>query len=288
MIVESTKPALDELAHYGVKGMKWGVRREETRSTLTRAERKDARKKTKAFRDHVFEREIALNGGNYFQQRVISDAEYKSLGTKKHVVRKGRTVGRITQRKGEKLRDLTYVSYTNRDRNVYRAVMPMLGSIKSGGNRRYKTSYEATYKTLETLKSPSEKERVDAFVELFDTPSIKMKNGKTLTGREYMARLGYRKETKTLNSQQLGQKFYYDFVSSQYMNMPINTAYFTRLRDKGYNSIVDDNDRGRLSDVPLIILNPNGTLKQMSVKKLSADDINNAQRQLVPDEEDKK
>jgi hypothetical protein len=44
--------------------------------------------------------------------------------------------------------------------------------------------------------------------------------------------------------------------------------------------VVDDNDRGHLSEAPLIVLNPNGTLKRMHVHPLSADDINQAQLDL--------
>jgi uncharacterized protein (UPF0297 family) len=159
--------------------------------------------------------------------------------------------------------------------------MPVVnsGPFKRGGNKKYKNSYEATYKTLETLKSPSEKERVDAFSNLFDTPAIKLKNGKTIDGREFMKR-DFPKEVKTLSSHQLGLLFYNRFTDSQGAKTPLNTAYFNSLKEKGYNAIVDDNDRGHLSDTPLMILDPNGRLKRTKIKALTADEINNAQRRL--------
>jgi hypothetical protein len=162
--------------------------------------------------------------------------------------------------------------------------MPVGNFIGRPWAKRYADSYEATYKALETLRSPSEKARVDAFIELFDKPSVTLKNGKTITGREYMSRAGYPREVKTLNSQQLGLRYYKDFLENQYKETPLNTAYFKNVAEKGYNSIVDDNDRDIVSKAPLIVLNPNGTLKKMNVRTLSADDINNAQLQLKVDE----
>jgi hypothetical protein len=210
----------------------------------------------------------------------MTEEQYKKLSTKDHVVKKGQEIGRVTRNKDEGLSDVTYVSYKKGDRNLYRAIMPVVNDkFKFGGDKKYKSHYEATYKALETLKSPSEKERVDAFASLFDSPSIKLKNGKTVTGREFM-KSQYPKEVKTLNAQQLGLRFYNNFTENQFAKTPINTAYFDSLRKRGYNAVVDDNDRVHLSEAPLILLNPTGTLKRMSVKKLSADDINNAQRQL--------
>lgn len=267
----------DELVHYGVKGMKWGVSRERMEATtLSKSERKEARKNLHKLSNKVIDTKYA----DGFFGRRMSEEQYNKLSTKAHTVKKGQTVGRITQRKDEKFEEMTYVSYKPNDRTIYRATMPVVtGTLKRGGDKRYKNSYEATFKTLETLRSPSEKERVDAFAALFDTPSIKLKNGKTVTGRQFLKRT-YPKEVKTLTSQQLGMRFYHDFTENQYAKTPLNSAYFKEVQKRGYNSIVDDNDRNYLSNSPLIVLNPNGTLKKMKVKTLSADDINNAQRTL--------
>jgi hypothetical protein len=272
---------MTELSHYGVKGMKWGVTKEHmVATTLSKAERKEARQKVTKFAVKAAESKYA-NG----MDREMTKAEYDKLSTKTHVVKKGQEIGRITQRKDEKFSkdSRTYVSYTKDDRKIYRATMPVVNQLsKLGGNKKYKATYEATYKNFEALKSPSEKERVDAFTELFDSPSIKLKNGKTVTGREYIGKQ-YPREVKTLNSQQLGLKLYNSFAEGQFKESPINNAYFDRLKERGYNALVDDNDRVNMAEAPLIILNPNGSLKRMGVKPLTADDINNAQRELKVD-----
>lgn len=275
------KPSLDELIHYGVKGMKWGVRKSEP-TTYSKAERKQAKKNVNAFQDaHV---ESKYRTGEDLFSRRMSDAEYNKLSTKDVVLKKGSTVRRVSARKDEKYGEATYVSYTKKDQGTYRVVMPLVNSknpFKSGGAKTYKQHYEHTFKALETLKSPSEKARVDAFAALMDTKAITLKSGKTVTGREYLKR-SYPREVKTLDTQQLGLRAYKDFTMEQGGQSPINSAYFKKMREMGYNAVVDDNDRGHLSEAPLIVLNPNGSLKKMRVDPLSNDDIIKAQLELKP------
>jgi hypothetical protein len=264
--------------------MKWGVRKTEP-TTMAKPERKQIRKNVRNFQNHVLDTKFK---DGFFVERKMSKEEYNNLSAKDHVVRKGTTVRRVGNRKDETYKDSTYVSYTKNDQGVYRAVMPLVNSrnpFKLSGARTYRAQYEHTFKALETLKSPSEKARVDAFAALMDTPSIRLKNGKTVTGRKYL-KDSYPKEVKTLDAQQLGLRAYKDFTGEQGADTPLNSAYFNKVREMGYNAVVDDNDRGHLSEAPLIVLNPNGTLKRMSVHALTADEINQAQANLkVPPKE---
>jgi hypothetical protein len=275
-VSEAATPPGD-LEHFGVKGMHWGVRKTEP-TTFSKEQRKEAKKNVKKLTSHVVDTKYA----DGFFNRKISETEYAKLSTKDLVLKKGTTVRRVGNRKDETYKDSTYVSYTKNDQGVYRAVMPLVNSknpFKTAGSKTYKQQYEHTFKALETLKSPSEKARVDAFAALMDTPSITLKNGKTTTGRKLLKQ-AYPKEVKTLNTQQLGLRVYKDFTESQGADTPLNSAYFKKVREMGYNTIVDDNDRGHLAQTPLIVLNPNGTLKRMSVHSLSADDVNQAQLNL--------
>jgi hypothetical protein len=270
----------NEIVHYGVKGMHWGVRRDRTEATtLSKPERKEAKNNIKKLSGKTFDSKYG-GPGNPFTREISVD-DYNNLSTKKYVVRKGQELKRVSTNKNEALDRPTYVSYTPSDKNLYRGIMPVVNSkLRIAGAKTYKSNYEYTYKTLETLRSPSEKERVDAFASLFDNPSITLKNGKKVTGKELLKK-SYPKEVKTLNAQQLGLRFYNNFTETQGVTKyPINSAYFEELRRRGYNAVIDDNDRKHLSEAPLIILNPDGSIKRMSLKKLSADEINNAQRKL--------
>jgi hypothetical protein len=279
IIIGQEKPSLEELAHFGVKGMHWGVTRMQP-TTLSRDERKVARQNFGKFAKESALKKYGADNPLGLQRRRISESEYAKLSTRKQTLRKGTVVRRVSSRRDEKYTSITYVSSKPGDGNIYRAVMPSMGAFKFGGNKRYKNSYEHTFKAMESLKSPSEKERVDAFIAMMDTKSIKLRNGKMITGREHLKRAGFRKEVKTLDQTRLGLEFYKSFTEYQYSKDPINGAYFEKLREKGYNAVLDDNDRGHLAEAPLILLNPNGSVKKMYVKTLTADDVNNAMRNL--------
>lgn len=283
-IITAVKPPLDELVHYGVKGMHWGVRknRKTAPTTFSKEQRKQARKSFDEFSLASITKKYPT-GEDLFTRKMTQE-EYNKLSTKTLTLKKGSTVRRVSQRADEKYGEMTYTSFTERDKGIYRTVMPLTNTknpFKSAGAKTYKQHYEITFKALETLKSPSEKERVDAFTALMDTKSITLRSGKTVTGRQYLKR-SYPKEVKTLNTQQLGLRAYKDFSERQYAQTPLNSAYFNAVRERGYNSFVDDNDRGHLSETPLVVLNPNGTLKKMDVHPLTADEINQAQLELKP------
>lgn len=265
----------DFLAHYGVKGMRWGKRQSSATSDVpSKSDRKAAKE---AFKP-VWEMHV----DRAFSDSSITQTKYSSLSTKDVSIKKGTELARITKRKDEKLRDITYLSYTAKDRERYKAIMSGDGAA---GKKKYKDNYEHVFKATTTLKSPSEKARLDAYIELMDTSSIVLKNGKTISGREHLKRIGYRKEAKTLTSQELGLKHYNDMVNSQYMTTPVNTAYFNNIRAKGYNAIIDDNDRLHLTDSPVIILDPDTSkLKRTSVRQLSNQEITDAQKAFkLPD-----
>ena len=251
------------LEHYGVKGMKWGERR---------ATRKAAKVNVSNFTnklDDVYDKSSGR----------LSINDYNKLESKDVKVTAGSELRRVSTSQEKKLRDNMYVSYTKDDIERYRGLIPMGGAGGVGG-RNYKKHYELTLKATQDLVSPSPKARVDAFVSIVDTPAITLKNGKVITGREYMAKNGYAKEVKDLTTQQVGLAMYDSFVYAQTSKTPLNSAYYNTLKSKGYNSLIDDNDAGRLSDKPLIILNPSGTVKTMSVRKLSNDEIITAQKQM--------
>jgi hypothetical protein len=257
------------LEHYGVKGMKWGVRRD----SLSRADRKAANTNLKK-QLGKYER----NSGNL--EAPISTKTYKSLSDQPVVMQKGAEFVRITTRKNEKLRDLAWASHLPEDVTAYRSLIPSGGAFRNT-RKENRTSYEHVFAAAKTLRGPSEKARVDAFIDLMDRPAIALKNGKTVTGREYLAKNGYRKEVKQLNSVKLGLAAYKQMTAEQTDDTPMGAAYFSNLRSKGYDFVADDNDRGLLTREPLILMNTTGsTIKPVSVRQLSKEEVAKAQQEL--------
>lgn len=273
----------EALLHYGVKGMKWGVTRDpESRSTYSRSERKIA---GKSAMDEVYER---VKNDPLFRQ--MTKQEYDNLSTKGEEFAAGMSFNRITTSSSTELKGAQFVSTLKEDADFYRAVLPAVGPGSDGkgyGAKTYKIpTYEATMTSLEKLKSPSERERMDAYLEILQTPSIKV-SGRNLpmTGREYVEKnipgakpILWRKK---YDNETLAMKSWYSFVKSQGDSQnPLAQAYYDNLKNKGYKVIPDDNDRQSLTKKPLILLDPASTVKVNTVNRLSADEILQAQRNL--------
>lgn len=267
-----SEPVDDFLVHYGVRGMKWGKRNSKdtlTKVRVSKEDKREAKTNFKKYADPIIEKRV-----DQWVNSEMSKGTYDALSTKDVKFKKGMEFARVSTRKDETLRDMTYVSYLKEDRVRYRAVMP---NHALNGIRK---NYEYTYQATKDLRSPSEKARVDAFIELMDTPTIKA-GRKEITGRELLKRQGYGRDVKTMTSQQLGLKHYTEFAGMQVVPSSLNTAYFNSLKAKGYNSLMDDNDRGVVSKAPLIILDPSGSVKRMSVRQLSSQDIFDAKKNIT-------
>ena len=273
---EETPIVEDFLAHYGAKGMHWGIRKDRE----TRSERSHRNESQKSFRLGQLP-ELKTRLGQSLNRKGMTKEQYDQLSTKEVTVSVGKTLRRTTRNPDGTIEDNLFVSRTMKDSQIYRGVMP---SSKFLGSYRRPTEgyHEVTMKVVVQLKSPSEKERVDAFVRLMDERSIKTSDGNTITGKEWLTESGYGRQAKKLESLELGMMYYQKFTKSNGVkNSPVNSAYFNALKKKGYNAIVDDNDRNIVSKEPWLIIDAKGSLKNLRVKPLSVDDILKAQKNLV-------
>lgn len=276
------KPNLEDLVHFGVKGMKWGIRRDPDRgggqSTETKAER---RQSANTLREHMWDR---VKDEPMF--RTMKQSDYDALSKRGETFVAGTSLKRISSSPDTTLQGATFVSKYQADSNFYKAVLPAVGPNAKGfggGRKQYKQdNYEIVLKTTRKLKSPSEKERVDAFIELLSEPSIKMPGKKApITGRQYLEKQGYKSVFKKPTDKDLAFKTWHDFLGGHgEKDNPLNKAYFDKLSLKGYNIMIDDNDAGRYAKKPLVILDPSAA-RVTNVHKLTTDEINEAQRRLT-------
>lgn len=286
IIVGQEKPSLEVvLAHHGVKGMRWGVRKDRGPGAST--ESAAARKAAAASAARYM---VQANRGDP-RLRTMTAERYANLSENGATFARGMELHRVTKVNSTQMyAGAMYVSKSKEDEAFYKAIIPATGlktlpfipgSFVSGGQKAYQ-SYDVTMKTTRKLMLPSDKERVNAFMEVLAQPLINVPgHNAPMTGRQFLEANGYKKQFKNKTDQEAVFSAYYQLLRTQGdRSSPINQAYFSNLQKKGFNAILDENDAGRYSQEPLIILDANKSVKATSIRRLTADEINQAQRDL--------
>lgn len=263
----------DYLAHYGVKGMKWGVRKDQYRTysdKATKTENFSPKTRSKAT---VNMYRYFATGGKRKSSQKYTEEWYNNLDTGKNYIKKGATLNRVVRGVDQNaLAGRLYVAKRKDDSEMYKATIPYVQKKGAAGKRQYHSVYQVSMETKKRLSMPSEKERVDTFIETLQTKP----------GREWLKNNGYRGQIDELNAKEVGLKYYKRF--NKYAGnqaVSFNDTYFNAVKAKGYDAILDDNDAGVWSKEPTILLSPKSTVKVTKVRQLSADEINQAQANVL-------
>ena len=213
------------LEHYGVMGMKWGVRKDRNKPPSHIAKKRNV---------------------------------YSKLDTKQEVWKKGTTTNRVTsnaEKDLEKKLDFSYVSKGD-DYENYR----WLGFGDEIIQR----------KTSDILISPSEKERVDIFVDMAKDARVSDELAKGLSDSRlvFKSKQKAKRDVSNLSNQVLTRMTKAELSETLYKNPTLRDEYFKRLRDRGFNALVDDSDRlAGVSTTAMIVLDPDKNLDSPVVKK---------------------
>lgn len=262
----------DFLAHYGVKGMKWGVTKDQHRTYSENASSSTEGMVKRAGSSVQMTRYFA-KGGAIKKQQQYTDEWYDKLDTGKTYLEKGQTLNRVVRGVDDRaLSGRLYVSHLASDKDMYQAVIPAVQKKFAFGQKEYHSVYSVELVAKKKMSLPSEKERIDTFIETIKTPA----------GREWMKASGYKAEINELNAKEQGLKAYKKFNKvAGNQELAVTDTYFNKIKSKGYDAILDDNDAGIWSKEPMILLSPKSTVSIKKVKQLSADDINASQRRVL-------
>ena len=170
-------------------------------------------------------------------------------------IRKGTTIKRLSVRDESIAAGHAYVTYLKRDTEHYKGFFgARLKAINKGA-----PVYSITMTAKNDLLSPSKKERVEIFLELYKSdPIIAKELGSYHKSDSHyftpLPRKFYERQYSKLNAEKLKTKGYDTFVRSIGGNEYIRNKYFEKLAEKGYSFVNDDQDSGRFVEAPSIIL----------------------------------
>lgn len=240
----------EELYHFGIKGQKWGVRRYQNKDgTLTDA----GRKRAKQYSDKYKSEDFNLKKGTQFQ-RIGSPNEADT-------------------------HDRTYVSFGKTDNARYMDVQETF----PGG-------YKIELTAMNQVTVAKGKTLVDTYIELYGSTPVKEFIGADRTYLDYRgnersrySKAEIKERTKVyknaMKDQESFDKSFKLFNADLMGKTKVSSEYFNRLKNKGYNSMHDYNDRD-FADNPLIVFDRGKDLRTTKISEITRDDLEKAYKHL--------
>lgn len=220
----------NEMYHYGVKGMKWGVRKDRGYS-------------------------YKVNNGRL-------------------TIKKGSNLHRITARPDESNSGYLYAAFTPKDVKHYQKSMSSyLTSISESHTTKV---YDMSLKVKKDLVAPSEKEKVDTFLELMKDKKIYDEVLKSYENRVIESdHEQFRFVTLSNNLKKSGMPpeicdCYAAFSMGLYNSEKLRSSFFSKLKDQGFDMVVDTEDKYIEAEAPIIVFNRSEATKKLSVSELPA------------------
>lgn len=232
---------------------------------------------------------------------AISQDAFNHLSTDDVQIDAGSILRRVSKSNGSIIRGVNqYVSFTDEDVERYKAILPTKFWKQWGYNQT--EGFVASYQAVNDIVSPSAKKRVQSFIDLLGEDIVDPDSGAVKSGREYVldmiekraliisfgnddgnTRSTIIRKSNSISNEELGRRAYQVFASLELKKdkNPLTAAYIDKLKRMGYNAIVDDNDAGRLSDMPLIIFDAAQNLSWIGADELTVQGIADAGNNLV-------
>lgn len=179
---------------------------------------------------------------------AITESEFQSMSNDDGVVLSaGEKLFRMSKSSHNTLRDgAEYVSF-GEDRDRYKGFLPQMWRTNQLFGTKPKEFFESELKALGEIKAPSKKETI------------------TILESALKKKYPYLPDSK-LHAEAL-QNFYKYQMNLIDRTNAFNKIFFEEVKARGFNSVIDWNDAGRLSDKPLILLQGSAQAQIVDITK---------------------
>lgn len=200
----------------------------------------------------------------------------RPLGDKGIRIRQGAIVQHVMSTPVKDLtnRDYLFVAATEADKKNYGGFFAALTKYRNHVDKMYKMSMTATH----DLVSPSKKERVNTFIEIYKEDPVCVSrqlaefNKRNYAGQYKESVDDLVKKYSQMTMRQLKGMGYYVYANSWFdPEAGTLTDMRSKLEKRGYNAIIDDNDKRSFvqSEAPLIVFNIMDNLGDIKVTELT-------------------